>query len=145
MTDGATSDDHRRGVMPADGGRGLLLQWREPVLTGPLGRVGRVNRQHPHSPVGAHLHQTSAEPVVRNARDRPPPPSATGATPERFASNGASVGEIEILDGDRSAALAEGKVDELADGRSQPPIASRSTLTFEHERDRAGTADWVPR
>jgi hypothetical protein len=92
-----------------------VIEGREPVLAAPPGGEGRVDGDHPQALVAAHLGQPVAEPPGRDAGHRAAEVPAAPSSPEGLAALGACLGEVEVLDGDRLAAVRLSEGDELAD------------------------------
>jgi hypothetical protein len=113
-------------MMPGDRGACHIgLQRNLPMLAAPLGGVGGINRDHPQTLVGAHLGQPIPEPPGRDAGYGAPQPLAWSSSAEGLAALSSCVGELEVLDGDRPAAVRLGDRDELADRSPKPPIPGR--------------------
>jgi hypothetical protein len=65
-----------------------------------------------------------------------PEAPASPAAPEGLAALGSSVGEVEVFDRERSAAVGLGEGDELADGGPHSPISGGGTLVLQVKGDR---------
>jgi hypothetical protein len=138
------SADHDRGRMMPGGDLVLVLvaERPEPVLGRPAAGVGGVHGDHVEPGVGGHLGEPVPEPAGGQARDHAPPgpaAAAAGRPPAGvFASQVAGGGEVEVLDGDRRAAVGLGDADEGGDGGAEPPVPSggREVVEVEGDRDR---------
>jgi hypothetical protein len=86
-----------------------------------------------------HLDQAVAEPGGRNARDGPPErpaaPASRRAVRCLLASFRAGLGEVEVLDHDRSRPVVFRGGDKAADGCPQPPIPCSSGQADQVEGD----------
>jgi hypothetical protein len=146
MAEGASSDDHRGGMMHGGGGCSLL-QGTEPVLTAPLGGVGGIHGEYPQPLVSAHLHQPVAKPSCWYAAHDASHTLAALSASESLASYGSNVLEVEMLDREHAAILGASKGNEFGDRGSQPSISRGRVQAVEFERDGARLtnriASWV--
>jgi hypothetical protein len=94
----------------------VLPQGYEPVLGSPAGGVGGVDDNDRQPGVGSHLDQPVAEFAGGNVDDgapeSPAAPAARGAAAHPFASFGAGLGEVQVLDDDGAGAVFFGGGDE---------------------------------
>ena len=124
----------------------VLPQRGEPVLGSPPGGVGRINDDDVQARVGGHLHEAVTEfpggDAGHSAPEGPAAPTAGRPVPGPFASFGAGLGKVEILDDDRVGAVFFGGGNESGDGGSQPPVPGRCRLPGQVQaNDRRGAED----
>src|SRR5215469_9094216 len=100
--------DHQRCRVMAGRLRVVLPQGLEPVLGCPAGGVGGVDDDDRQPGVAGYLDQPVAELAGGDAVDRAaepaPPPAARRPAAVAFASLGAGLGEVEVLDDDGAGA-----------------------------------------
>ena len=139
-----TPADHHGGrVMAARGDRGCLLpEGGEPVLGAPPGCVGRVGRDHGQPRVRGHLGEPVAKLSSWQAGHHPAEAASLlavrRARAATLASLPAGIGEVQVLNRDRVAAMLTGPADERGDGGAEPtvPLAGRQPSQRERDRDR---------
>jgi hypothetical protein len=102
----------------------MLPQGRQPVLGSPAGGVRRIDDDHRQPGVGGHLDQPVAKFPGGDAGDgAPEAPAAGGPVAGPFASFGAGLVEVEVLDDDGAGATGFRGGDQGADGGAQVPVA----------------------
>jgi len=93
--------------------------------------------------VGGHADQQVPEPAGRHPSHDPAEGLATPAAAEGLPAGAAGLGEVEVLDCQRAAAVRFGEPEQLGDRGAEPAIAGAGGLPVEVERDRVGLAEWV--
>jgi hypothetical protein len=115
-----------------------------PVALPPFRRPSWIDSDDPQADVGGHADQQVPELPSRHARHGLAEDLAAPATPERLPADLAGVGEVQVLDSDRAAAVRLGEVDQRGDRLAQPPVADAGRLPGKRQRDGARRADRVP-
>jgi hypothetical protein len=118
------ADHHRRRMMPRHRDRPLrcLVEGLLPVAPAPHRRPARIHRDDPQPVVGRHADQQVSEPPGRHPRDDAAEAPAALAAPEGLPAALAGVGETEVLDRDRPAAVGPGEPQQLGDRLPQPAV-----------------------
>jgi hypothetical protein len=141
-----TSADHqRRRMMPRHRDRSSCraVQRLLPVLAAPHARPRGIHRDDPQPSVGGHADQQVPELPGRHPSHDPAEGLAAPAAAEGLPAGTAGVGEVEVLDRQRAAAVRFGEPKQLGDHGAEPAIAGAGGLPVEVERDRVGLAEWV--
>ncbi|AQY20308.1 hypothetical protein T261_02065 [Streptomyces lydicus] len=123
VSQGASSDGHRSGVMPGDRGLRLLLEGVVPILGAPAGGVGGVHRDHDQATVIGHAAQAFPETGGGDCGHRAAERPSASPPPHGFATRLPGVGEAEVLDRDTGTAMLRSQAQEFADGGPQTPVA----------------------
>lgn len=123
--------------------REALLERLLPVAATPHRGPARVHRHYQEPSVGRHLYQPRTE-----LRDRDPGDCATKSPtsltpPHRLTADLSRMGEVQVLDGDRSAARDAGQVQDLADGSADPPVTGWGGHPVQIQRDGVGSANRI--
>jgi hypothetical protein len=106
--------------MSGDGGRigSLLLQGITPMLDAPLAGVGGIHPDHADTAAGGHGAQPGAEPAGGDTSNGAAQLLTASAAAQGFAPSRAGIGEIKILDHDRTTAPLPGVVEQGGDRRA---------------------------
>jgi len=139
------ADHQRRRMMPRhrDLSGCRAVQRLLPVAAAPHARPGGIHRDDPQSCVGGHADQQVPERSGWYASHDPAEGLAAPAAAEGLPAGVAGVGEVEVLDGQGTAAVRVGEPEQLGDRGAEPAIAGAGGLPVEVERDRVGLAEWV--
>jgi hypothetical protein len=102
--------------------RGALLKRLLPVAATPHRRPTRIHGHYDKAAIGRHLYQPCTELPDRDPGDHPTKLPATPTPPHRLTADLSRIGEVQVLDGNRTAARRAGQVEDLANGRAHPAV-----------------------